>query len=326
MRAVMTLLLDSVRVMRARVLFWVVLGISALVGLIYLSIGFHDSGFSMLFGLLQFDHPVIRAGTDEAELLYLGLFQKVIVILWLFGAAVFLAIIATASIFPDLMAEGAIEVTLSKPVGRLKLFLTKYVGSLIFMAVQVGIFVVLAFLAMKWRIGTWNPSLFWFVPLAVLVFSYLYCVVVLFSVKTRSVLPGILGAATLWVIAFVMNLGEANLYAYAYPKQGMLYSEDDISFQESLQRLHRGVHVMNAFLPKPRQTLDLSDRLVVVNGERGFSTTDFANLTLGWLVQADGTEDRIMRRNTPVYVLGTSLLFELVIVSWAAWIFCRRDF
>ena len=100
MRAVATLLLDSVRVMRARVLFWVVLGISALVGLVYLSIGFSDTGFSMLFGLMEFDHPVIRAGTDEAELLYLGLFQKFIVIFWLFGAAVFLALIATASIFP----------------------------------------------------------------------------------------------------------------------------------------------------------------------------------------------------------------------------------
>lgn len=326
MTAILTLLLDSVRVMRARVLFWVVLGISALVGVVYLSIGFHDSGFSMLFGLLKFDHPDIRAGSDEAELLYLGLFQKFIVIFWLFGAAVFLSLIATASIFPDLMAEGAIEVTLSKPVGRLKLFLTKYVGSLLFMAVQVGIFVLLVFFAMKWRVGTWNPSVFWFVPLAVLVFSYLYCVVVLFSVKTRSVLPGILGAAALWVVAFLFNMGDAVLYQFAYPSEEMLYSEEDIAFQDSIKGVHRTVYVLNAFLPKPRQTVDLSDRLVVVNGQRGFSTTDFANVMFGGFIQADGTEDRLMRRNSVLYVVGTSLAFEIVLVAWAAWIFCRRDF
>jgi ABC-type transport system involved in multi-copper enzyme maturation permease subunit len=326
MRAVATLLLDSVRVMRARVLFWVVLGISALVGLVYLSVGFNDSGFSMLFGLLEFDHPTIRAGTDEAELVYLGLFQKFIVIFWLFGAAVFLAIIATASIYPDLMAEGSIEVTLSKPVGRLRLFLIKYVGSLLFMAVQVGIFMLLVFFAMRWRVGTWNPSLFWFVPLAVLVFSYLYCVVVLFSVKTRSVLPGILGAAALWVLAFIFNMGDALLYQKAYPAKNMIYAEEEIASLEGYRNVHRAVYAINAFLPKPRQTLDLSDRLVVVNGARGFSTTDFVNVAFGSFVHADGTEDRLMRRNSAGYVLGTSLAFEAVLVGLAAWIFCRRDF
>lgn len=326
MRAIGTLLLDSLRVMRARVLFWVVLGISALVGLVYLSIGFHESGVSIMFGLVEFEHPVIRAGSDEAELLYLGLFQKVIVIFWLFGAAVFLALIATAPIFPDLMADGAIEVVLSKPIGRLRLFLVKYVGSLLFMALQVGIFVLLVFLAMRWRVGTWNPSLFWFVPLAVLVFSYLYCMVVLFSVRTRSVLPGVLAALALWLVAFVFNMGDALLYQVAYPGDQMSFGAYDEKSQRKVEIGHRAVVVLNALLPKPRQTLDLSDRLVVVNGERGFSTTDFANLTLGWLGEFDGTEDRVMRRNSVWYVLGTSLAFECVVVGLAAWVFCRRDF
>ena len=179
---------------------------------------------------------------------------------------------------------------------------------------------------MRWRVGTWNPSLFWFVPLAVLVFSYLYCVVVLFSVKTRSVLPGILGAVALWVVAFVFNLGDAVLYQAAYPREDLIYTEDEIAFQDGMRGLHRSVFAINALLPKPRQTLDLSDRLVVVNGERGFSTTDFANLTFGWIGEFDGTEDAVMRRNPVWYVLGTSLAFEAVVVGLAAWIFCRRDF
>jgi hypothetical protein len=33
-----------------------------------------------------------------------------------------------------------------------------------------------------------------------------------------------------------------------------------------------------------------------------------------------------LRSRSLWYVIGTSLLFELVLLSVAAWIFCRRDF
>lgn len=39
MIAIITLLLDSYRLLKARALFWITLGISGLVGLLYLSIG-----------------------------------------------------------------------------------------------------------------------------------------------------------------------------------------------------------------------------------------------------------------------------------------------
>lgn len=147
MRAVATLLLDSVRLLRARALFWITLGISAFVGVIFLSIGFTDTGMSLLFGAHTFDHELLRKGGEFSELLYLGLFNKFIVGLWLSWVAVILGLVSCASVYPDFMAEGAIEVSLSKPVRRLTVFFTKYLGSLLFMFIQVTIFTLLVFFA-----------------------------------------------------------------------------------------------------------------------------------------------------------------------------------
>jgi ABC-type transport system involved in multi-copper enzyme maturation permease subunit len=167
-RVFWTLLIDSLRLLRARALFWITLAISALAAVIYLSIGFTPTGLSMMFGMAEFDNPVLRAGTPAAELFYLGLFSKFIVGVWLSWVAIGLAIISCAPVFPDFMAEGSIGIPLSKPVSRLKLFLYKYIGSLMFVVLQVGLFCAIVFFAVRWRVGTWNPSVFWAVPLVTL--------------------------------------------------------------------------------------------------------------------------------------------------------------
>ena len=78
-----TILLDSLRMLRASKLFWVSLWISLLVALAYASIGFTTSGISIGFGLVDFDFAMMRKGTRESETFYLLLFTDVIVRFWL---------------------------------------------------------------------------------------------------------------------------------------------------------------------------------------------------------------------------------------------------
>ena len=125
MTEIYTILLDSYRLLKARVLFWITLGISGLVGLLYLSIGFSDEGTFLFFGLVTIESEMVRKGSEMAELIYLGIYVKFIVGLWITWIAIILGLISTASIFPDFMSEGSIELSLSKPVSRLKIFLTK---------------------------------------------------------------------------------------------------------------------------------------------------------------------------------------------------------
>lgn len=324
MRVFWTLLVDSLRLLRARALFWITLVISALAAVIYLSIGFTPTGISMMFGMAEMESPVLRAGNPAAELFYLGLFSKFIVGLWLSWVAIGLAIISCAPIFPDFMAEGSIGIPLSKPVSRLKLFLYKYIGSLMFVVLQVGLFCAIVFFAVRWRVGTWNPSVFWAVPLVTLVFSYLYSVVVLVAVKTRSVLPAILAGILVWFASWIGQKGEEVLYQLTY----MGARQEDVSEggNDSLREWHQRSVWLMACLPKTGETVGLMDRHVVVGGKTGFSNSGFLQVLMGREVSADESVDRAVARHSTFYVVGTSLVFEAVMLGLAAWTFCRRDF
>jgi ABC-type transport system involved in multi-copper enzyme maturation permease subunit len=323
-RVFWTLLIDSLRLLRARALFWITLAISALAAVIYLSIGFTPTGLSMMFGMAEFDNSVLRAGTPAAELFYLGLFSKFIVGVWLSWVAIGLAIISCAPVFPDFMAEGSIGIPLSKPVSRLKLFLYKYIGSLMFVVLQVGLFCAIVFFAVRWRVGTWNPSVFWAVPLVTLVFSYLYSVVVLVAVKTRSVLPAILAGILIWFASWVGQQGEQVLYKVAYlDTPGEVISKGE---ESNLQEWHRRSVWLMACLPKTGETVNLMDRHVVVGGKTGFSNSGFIKILMGMESSPEESVDQAIARHSTLYIIGTSLIFEGVMLGLAAWIFCRRDF
>jgi ABC-type transport system involved in multi-copper enzyme maturation permease subunit len=325
MKIFMTLLVDSVRLLRARALFWVTLWISAFVALLYLSVGFNPEGFSLLFGLFDIPSDTIRAGSPMAELTYLGIFSNLIVGIWLSIAAVILALISCASIFPDFMAEGSIGIPLSKPVSRLTLFLCKYVGSLLFVVVQVALFCAIVFLALRWRVGTWNPSVFWAVPLVTLVFSYIYSVVVLFAVKTRSVLASVLAGIAVWFLAWFGQAGEGLLYMASYVEKQQM---EEASEKRPLvmEKWHQASVVAMGFLPKTGQTMQLLDRLMVVKGEGGYS---HGSLLAGMMGASKGDAketDEAYTRHSTRYIIWTSLGFEAVMLGLAAFIFCRRDY
>jgi ABC-type transport system involved in multi-copper enzyme maturation permease subunit len=136
MRAFLAVLSDSMRLLRARVLFWISLGISVFAALVYLSIGFDEEGMTLLFGAFHIKEAFLAKGSQGAEIVYLAIFSKAIIGMWLSWIAIIVALISCAPIFPEFMAEGSAGVALSKPVSRPLLFAYKFIGALLFMAVQ----------------------------------------------------------------------------------------------------------------------------------------------------------------------------------------------
>lgn len=209
------LLLDSLRMLRSRALFWISLGISALVMLIYASIGFGQNGLSLFFGLWELEDPFFISGSPWARTLYLGIFSNVVVTIWLGWAATILALVSTSSVFPDFMAAGSIEMVLSKPISRLRVFLIKFLGSLLFVLLQVAIFCVGVFFCVGFRIDEWLWSIFAAVPLVTVFFSYLYAFNVLMGLITRSGLAALIFTAVFWIVLFAVQSGEAGLRSIA---------------------------------------------------------------------------------------------------------------
>jgi hypothetical protein len=140
-----------------------------------------------------------------ALVLYKWIFSYFVVGGWFTWVATILALISTASIFPEFVAGGAIDLYLSKPIGRLRLFATKYLTGLLFVVPQVTVFTVGSFLVLGLRAGVWEPGLFLAIPIVVLFFSYLFSICVLLGVLTRSTLTAFFLTLVAWFLIWGLN-------------------------------------------------------------------------------------------------------------------------
>jgi ABC-type transport system involved in multi-copper enzyme maturation permease subunit len=327
MRAFLTVLGDSMRLLRARALFWISLGISLLVALVYLSIGFDEKGMTLLFGAFHFEDPFLVKGSKGAESMYLFLFSKAIIGIWLSWVAIVIALISCAPVFPEFLAEGSAGVSLSKPVSRPLLFFYKFAGALLFVVVQTSLFAVIVFVAIRWRIGSWNPTVFWSVPIMILVFSYLYAVLVLLGIKTRSVMASLLLTLLFWFFCFGSFFTEQVGYTAAvkgvHPFNGRDLTAEDQAYWQSAYPWLRAPY---AVLPKTGETTALLDRWIVLGDgqDLGGSTLDAIG-ERGNLGNMDEAKDDLMRHST-AWIIGTSLAFEAVVLALACGMFSKRDF
>jgi len=335
MKPYYTILLDSLRMLKSTAIFWVTLGISLLVALIYLSIGFDDEGMSLFFGLAPIENEFFKKGTPQSETLYVAIFTKLIAEYWLSWIAVLLALISCASIFPEALKEGSAGMVLTKKLSRFQVFVAKFAGSLLFVTIQVVLFVAIVFVAMKWRLGSWNPSIFWYVPLILLVFTYLYSFMVLIAVKTKSVMTALILTLVLWLVSSIIGAVEGTMYEVMQSDMFEQVATEGDEVEAASGGWYQKVVTAYAIFPKTGRTLDVADRLLVINGKRGVAKGDFSTIMMR--LAFSGGEDvgisqeeiemseRASERHSTGYAIGTSVIFAFVMLSLAAWIFCRKE-
>lgn len=307
------MLMDALRESMDRRTFWVMTGITLLVMASLLTISFRPNEVSMLFGIwVQTLDEVGLAFADPkavAQLMIMGLLD-----LFLNTIGMILMLIGTASMFPDFQEPGRIDILLGKPISRLRLFLYRYAACMMFVAIQAAMFVGLLILVAGLRWGVWLPRILIAIPLAVLLFSYCFCVSALIGTKLRSTTAAILISLAAW-FAFSMpdtiremgasrQLGEAKTanaivekVAWALPKTG------DIPYLA--QRFSRtGVLVQHMAM------------------NEGSPSEDPLEMDPAKLRRLE--ESRL--HADPFYSIGSSLAFEAILVALAAWVFIKRDF
>lgn len=309
------LLIDSFRESRDRKIFWVLLGMTLIIVLTMISVGFEGDRITFLFGMWETPNshynPLSLIGRSHI----VGIAVYVLVPVFLGWIGVILMIIATADFFPHLMDRGAIEVLAAKPISRSKLFLYKYLTSMVFVLIQSTVFVGATFLVMWLRWDVRVLAYLWCIPLLVLLFSYLYCVSVLVGVKTRSPVAAILITLAAWV-------------AFISPKVAL----DSFELYPSLKekgRWYQYVQYLSWIPPKTGDIPYLAGKLV----KAGTSLDVFPSGMMGTVSQEQrqqielerSQEERELQKN-PVASIGSSLLFEAVVVLLAMWNFSRKDF
>ncbi len=209
MTQTLALLLDSYRELNAKRLFWVVLGVSGLVVALFASLGLTGGSVTLAGWTTPFHSPLLSLVSPDV--FYKRVFVSFGVEFWLSWLASVLALVSTAGIFPDLMAGGSIDLYLSKPISRVRLFATKVAGGLLFVTLQVAVFCGCCFVVLRVRGGTWVPGLFVAVPLVVLMFSYLFAVCVLLGVVTRSTIAALLLTLVFWAVLWAAQRSETFL-------------------------------------------------------------------------------------------------------------------
>lgn len=242
-RQTWVMLCDAYRELSARKLLWLSLLISLIVVVFFAMFDINERGLL----ILGYQTPLefFNTGFISRPAFFKLLFFTFGFGVWLSWASMGLALISTAHIFPDFVSSGSIEMSLSKPIGRLRLFLTKYVLSLLFVAVQVALFTVAAFIVVGVKSGEWDWRFFWGVPLIVLVFSYLFGVCVLVGTLTRSSMTALLITGAVWLIAFI---------AHAVETDALLRNK--ILYQTAAASMAEGVTARRAEVDSAQRALD----------------------------------------------------------------------
>jgi ABC-type transport system involved in multi-copper enzyme maturation permease subunit len=336
MRVALAVLGDSFRLLRARKMFGISMLVSLMIGVLYASIGFDDEGMSLFFGLKKVADPNLAVGSENAAAFYIMLFTDVIVRFWLAWIVLLLALISTISIFPDFLAEGSIGVSLSKPVSRTGLFLLKYLGALLFVAVQVGVLALIAFIAIGWRLGEWNAGIFWAIPVVTFVFSLIYGVSVLAAVWTKSTAFSLLAGLGVWGTTLLVQWAEDTSYKMEVmlpelgtrinPQTGEFEVAEDGPGSHEWQTRFESIM---APLPKTRAcTLYLKRLIVFEDRDSPLSGMDLSMVLSPQDVDPALREamERYESRHSAWYVFGTSAVFELVVLGAALLVFIRRDY
>lgn len=126
---------------------------------------------------------------------------------WLLGfVLVFLGILVTASIIPDMLQTGSLHLLLSKPVSRPALLIAKFVGGCAFVFLCVAQLVIGLYLIAGLRLEIWNPRILWCIPVAVFLFAVFFSVSVPAGLKWRSPIISIAAAGALAAICLVFSI------------------------------------------------------------------------------------------------------------------------
>ncbi len=380
MRQTLAIFVDSYRELNSKMMFWISLLISGLVVGAYACVGISERGFTVLW----FEIPAfINSTIVPPDTFYKWVFANLGVDMWLGIGAMALALISTASIMPDFVSAGSIELTLARPVSRVRLFVTKYLAAMLFVILQVSVFTAAAFLVIGFRGGQWIPGLFLSIPLVTLMFSYMFSVSVFVGVVTRSTIAAIVAVAVCWFVFFSVNFFESIMLVQRVTNEvnvrqvskeietrqtqidreqaridaadpGARSSQDVEGLQRTLARKleekeqlakssdslvwwHRVSFAAKTPLPKNAATLEILQHLLMKTSDFDglFTAVDDRNSAQQrGERRAMGANQRIISKEVDEwnrslgwqYVIGTSLLFEILLVGATAMIFWRRDF
>jgi ABC-type transport system involved in multi-copper enzyme maturation permease subunit len=134
---------------------------------------------------------------------------------WIAGSiGVLLTLVWTAGFVPEFLQPTSAAVLLAKPVPRWLIMTGKFVGVVVFVAVQATIFFAGTWAALGLRTGVWLNEYLLAVPVFVAYFTSVYSFSILLAATFRSTLACVFGVVVFWALCFGLNYARHSVVSY----------------------------------------------------------------------------------------------------------------
>jgi ABC-type transport system involved in multi-copper enzyme maturation permease subunit len=230
-----------------------------------------------------FDLPFRRAAFEDLlnQIVYPTLLNLLLGV-----GAVFVGILVTSPIIPDMFQPGSLHLLLSKPISRPSLYLSKFVGGCAFVLLCVSLLVAGLWLISGARLGIWNHRLFLSIPVFVFLFIIYYSVSALAGLHWRSAVVSVAVTVVFWFMCFIVGTTSGifeGVVADPARAKGIAVSGDSILISNQaggLKRLNveggEAIDIIARSFGPPNDSLGpltLDDgRVVIARDELGNST------------------------------------------------------
>ena len=181
-----------------------------------------------------------------------------------------LAIFSTSSFVPNMLEKGNIDLLLSKPISRLQLITGKYLGSIIFIFINIGLLILGVWLMISFKFSYWDASFLWSIVIITFTYAVLYSIILLFGIVTKSSIFGMMIAYFIYLI-----LSPALLFVKA--------NVERFSISEFFKEILKGLYYL---VPKTQELMtimliDISTGKSVVNFQPVISSSLFLLFIFG---------------------------------------------
>jgi len=334
-RTLLAITRDTLQLLCRRRLFWLHLWMNLGVVLLYASVGFQENGWSAGFGLKITENAWVKAGSPWEHSMHCWMIAR-LMLWWVAGGGVFLALFATAPVLPESLEPGAAALLVPRARRRSLIMAGRFLGSLGYMLLHTVLVVAGLWVAVHVGMGTWHHTLWLAVPLAVLLYIPLQAVAMFMGVLTRSataaLLVAILFAGSVWAIQESAAGPDPDSSSAAEEENA---EPQGSGFSEALT--HEAVQQAAAVLPRTRDSVLWLEREVCPQPQPAYGYRAlFRRLRIGQggisAVAADAIasasavpEKKPDHRLTIAPLLASSAAFTTAVLALGAWILKRRD-
>jgi ABC-type transport system involved in multi-copper enzyme maturation permease subunit len=207
----------------------------------------------------------------------------------------FFSLISTSSFIPSMLEKGTIDLLISKPVSRMTIILSKYLGAVLFMFLSMIFLLGSIWLILSAKSGYWDFGFLITIPLITLAFAVMYGIVVFIGLTTQSTIISILvNLFLIFVLCPILSVREGIIFTFV--------KNSGVQF------------VFNFFywiLPKPGEIKDIAVSLLMDKKINFWATSvnmEAGDFTASWMS------------------LITSLLFCIVLLSYSIFYFSKKDY